>query len=205
MAKNTLDNKAHLLLLIDAAIASVLISSCSTNTESVRNSYSVFEKQLEDCRHVHQIMTEDESLGAYPRWLDKDVIESRELPLVMPYESSSPLAVSVIGEGTLAKDNQVTHSGKGSIRLHCAASTAKKKDSNRNYGTPEIVCPLDMEDITEWNRISCWVYVDAPGYYNAFLGFKLYNNGEHIRLMNTKMSIRSIILSLHRKMQKSVL
>lgn len=183
MYMNTMKTRRYAAVTMIGAVimsSSLLVSCGSTNDEKVRDSFALMQKQVQDSRGVHRIMVEDESLGAYPRWLEKDVIESRTLPLVMPGEDPSAAPVSVLGDGTLARDSQVTRSGKGSIRLDCAASTAKKKDSNRNYGTPEIVCPLDMEDITEWNRISCWVYVDAPGYYNAFLGFKLYNNGEHI-------------------------
>ncbi|MCQ2142085.1 MAG: glycoside hydrolase family 9 protein [Bacteroidales bacterium] len=122
-------------------------------------------------------MNESPSDGAYSRWLAKPVTDSRRIPLTTDGSSAS---VSVIGPATISIDKALTYTGDGSVRLDCAASTARKKDTNRNYGTPEIFCPLGGEDISEWNRISCQVYVDAPGYYTSFLGFKVYNEGEHI-------------------------
>ena len=44
---------------------------------------------------------------------------------------------------------------------------------------PEIVRPMGGEDLRGYNRFSCWVYVEATGFYTAFLGFELRNEGEH--------------------------
>lgn len=161
-----------------------ILASCSGNNDQVRDSFALFQQQKTSSREIHSVMVEDESYGAYERWMAKPVLESRPLQMFTSQDSevieNGAHPVWLLGEGSLSKDMSLTHSGNGSIRLDCPASTAKKKDTNRNYGTPEIVCPLDMEDIGRYNRISCWVYVDAPGYYNSFLGFKLYNNGDHI-------------------------
>lgn len=77
-------------------------------------------------------------------------------------------------------DRKVTVSGKGSVRLDTPASLGKRNPTNRNYATPEIIRPLDREDLREYNRFSVWVYVDAPGVYLTFAGFTLYNEGEKI-------------------------
>lgn len=162
---------------LSGLVALALSATSCLDNSVVRDSYSLSLNQIMESGAVSEIMKEDSSDGAYARWLSKPVIESRKLPLTIDGTAAS---ASVIGPATIAVDRSLSCTGEGSIRLDCAVSTAKKKDTNRNYGTPEIFCPLGGEDISEWNRISCQVYVDAPGYYTSFLGFKVYNEGEHI-------------------------
>ncbi len=128
--------------------------------------------QIDESHQVHRVMKEIPGRAGMERWAAKPVLESRELPLVEDFAS-----LRLKGSGTISPDYSVTRSGKGSVHLDMPASGDVKNPSNRLYGMPEILRPLDGEDLREWNRFSCWVYVDAPGYYLAFLGFTLYNEG----------------------------
>ncbi|MCD7977222.1 MAG: glycoside hydrolase family 9 protein [Tannerellaceae bacterium] len=56
----------------------------------------------------------------------------------------------------------------------------KKNPTNRVYAIPEVLLPLPGEDFREYNRFSAWVYVEAPGTYLVFGGFKLHNEGEKV-------------------------
>ena len=132
-------------------------------------------RQLEDTRYLKFMMEpylEDDGLT---RWYEKEVFESRSLPLASDFE-----ALRVTGPGTLHIDREVTISGNGSVRVDMPASLDRKSASNRAYATAGIRRPLDREDITEYNRFSVWIYVDAPGHYTAFVGFSLNNAGERI-------------------------
>ena len=131
-------------------------------------------RQISDSRIVHSIMKEiPENSGMY-RWEKKEVHGRRMLPL---FEDFSSLQHN--GEGRIYPDAEFSHSGKGSVKLVTPVSGPVKSSDNRNYGMPEIVRPLGGEDLRGYNRVSCWVYVEATGFYTAFLGFELRNEGEH--------------------------
>lgn len=133
------------------------------------------EKQLRESNYVHHILKANPEYAGLTRWDKKKVLKSRELPLVEDFSS-----LLHTGPGTIHIDNKVTISGKGSVRLDTPASLGKKNPTNRNYATPEIIRPLNREDLREYNRFSVWVYVDAPGVYLTFAGFTLYNEGKKV-------------------------
>lgn len=132
-------------------------------------------KQLEQSRNLRLTMKPDLGDAGLTRWAKKEVLESRELSLVDRFSS-----LKLEGPGTLHVDKNVTVSGKGSIRLDAPASFGEKKSTNRAYAAPEVFYPLNKEDLRNYNRFSAWVYVDAPGVYLVFGGFKLHNAGEKI-------------------------
>lgn len=133
------------------------------------------EKQLKESNYVHHILKANPEHAGLTRWYKKEVLKSRELPLAEDFAS-----LQHTGPGTIHIDRDITISGKGSVRLDTPASLGKKNPTNRNYAIPEIIRPLNREDLREYNRFSVWVYVDAPGVYLTFAGFTLYNEGEKI-------------------------
>jgi hypothetical protein len=64
-----------------------------------------------------------------------------------------------------------------------ASLTEKNKDNNRAYASPEFMFPVNREDLREYNRLSAWIYIDAPGVYIVFGGMKLHNDG--VKVMPT--------------------
>jgi hypothetical protein len=132
-------------------------------------------KQLEDSRYLRLTMKPCLEDAGLTRWYEKEALTSRSLPLASDFD-----ALRTTGAGTLHIDRNVTISGEGSVRLDIPTSTDKKNPSNRSYGFPEVVRPLDREDIRDYNRFSVWIYVEAPGFYTVFAGFSLYNEGEKI-------------------------
>ncbi|MDR0431671.1 MAG: glycoside hydrolase family 9 protein [Tannerellaceae bacterium] len=137
---------------------------------------SKLAKQLEDSRYLRFTIKPDCDDAGLTRWTKKEVLESRELSLVDNFES---LRIT-IEPGTLHIDKEKTISGKGSVRFDVPASTPEKNPTNRAYAIPEVLYPLDKEDLRDYNRLSAWVYIDAPGIYLVFCGFKLHNEGEKI-------------------------
>ena len=154
--------------------AAGMLLHAGTSTSSVKPDTEL-EKQLQQSNHVHRIMKANPAHAGLTRWEKKEVLKSRGLPLAEDFG-----ALRHTGPGTIHVDRKVTVSGKGSVRLDTPASLGKKNPTNRNYATPEIIRPLDREDLREYNRFSVWVYVDAPGVYLTFAGFTLYNEGEKI-------------------------
>ena len=133
------------------------------------------EQQLRQSGNVHRIMKADPAYAGLTRWEAKPVLASRPLPLAENFER-----LRHTGPGTISVDTAVTISGKGSVRLDTPAELEKKNPTNRNYATPEIIFPLDGEDLRDFNRFSVWVRVEAPGVYLTFGGFTLYNEGDHL-------------------------
>jgi hypothetical protein len=64
--------------------------------------------------------------------------------------------------------------------LETPASLETKNPTNRSYATPQVLLPVNREDLRDFNRFSAWVYIDAPGVYLVFGGFALHNEGEKI-------------------------
>jgi hypothetical protein len=133
-------------------------------------------QQLEDSRHLRrQTMKAFLEDAGMTRWYEKEVFKTRSLPLVANFET-----LRLVGPASMHIDSDLSISGNGSVRLDLPSSLERKNPSNRAYANPEIIFPLDGEDLREYNRFSVWIYVDAPGFYTAFAGFSLYNEGEKI-------------------------
>jgi hypothetical protein len=132
-------------------------------------------KQLEDSCYLKATMKPFLEDAGITRWYEKEISATRALPLASDFE-----ALRVSGTGTLHIDRNVTVSGSGSVRLDVPASLPVKNPSNRNYGFPEMIRPLNREDLKDYNRLSIWIYVDAPGFYTVFTGVTLYNEVKKI-------------------------
>lgn len=132
-------------------------------------------KQLEQSQYLGHIMKEDTANAGLTRWLQKSVIQSRELPLTNDFS-----ALKTSGPGTIQMEHTITKSGKGSILLQTPASLGIKNPTNRSYASAEMIRPLKGENLQGFNRFSVWVYADAPGFYSVFVGCTLYNAGKHI-------------------------
>jgi hypothetical protein len=134
-----------------------------------------WQTQLEDSHGLRRPMKPDLAYAAYGRWLEKPVMKYRELNLYDNFDLLRNRSV-----GTLHADSVRTHSGKGSVRIDARTSTAIKNPSNRRYAEPGFMFPLDNEDLTEYNRLSFWVYVEAPGFATQFVVAALHNAGDHV-------------------------
>ncbi len=149
--------------------------SLSASGQSQYKPDARLSRQLEESRNLRFTFKADPADAALTRWYEKEVITSRVLPLAEDFES-----LRHKGPGTMQVDRSMTVSGKGSVRLDTPVSLGVKNPTNRNYGMPEIIRPLDNEDLRDYNRFSVWVYVDAPGIYLTFAGFTLYNEGVQV-------------------------
>ena len=122
-------------------------------------------KQLEQSQDLRYTMKADSSVAGLTRWLQKNVEQSRVLPLATDFYS-----LKTSGPGTIQIEPTLTKSGKGSILLETPTSLGVKNPSNRSYAFAEMIRPLKGDDLSAFNRFSVWVYVDAPGLYSVFVG-----------------------------------
>ncbi len=137
-----------------------------------------FEQQLKQSQYLKTTLKPDSATMGLTRWQKKKPSQSRKLPLVTDFN-----ALKIKGPGSLKIDKANTISGEGSILLETPSSLGVKNPSNRSYAFAEMIRPLNYENLTNFNRISAWVKLDAPGFYSAFVGVTLYNEGKNVMPM----------------------
>jgi len=132
-------------------------------------------RQLEESRYLKFGLKPDIDNSGETRWNKKTVQEIKKLSLT---EDSNKISLS--GPGTLSICPDKTISGEGSAKIVIPTSLETKNPSNRAYATSEIYLQLDNENITRYNRISLWIYAEAPGFNCLFYCISIHNKGEHI-------------------------
>lgn len=159
--------KRVLLLLALAATAAA--------GQSIEIRDAKLARQLAESDCLRRTMRDDPADAGLTRWRAKEVLRTRHLNVVEQFDR-----LTFTGPGTIGVDRHFSHSGHGSVYMDVPASLdVKNPNSNRAYAAPELTVPLDREDIRAFNRISAWVYVDAPGVYIVFGGVMFHNDGEH--------------------------
>ena len=154
----------------------ITLLSAAAWSQSIPVTDSKLSRQLEESNYLRHTMKADPEDAGLTRWYQKDVQKTRELSLIDAFDD---LVFS--GPGKLSINKQITKSGKGSICMDVPASLGEKnKDNNRAYAAPEFTYKLNREDLRAYNRISAWVYMDAPGVYLVFGGLRFHNEGEKI-------------------------
>lgn len=136
---------------------------------------SLFIRQLNQSHQLQTLMKTDSSAMGFTRWKKKEIIRSFPLPLVSEFND-----LKIKGPGTIKIVKDVTFSGEGSILLETPTSLAVKTSNNRSYATAELIRSIDNKNLEGYNRITAWVKLDAEGFYSAFVGVTLYNNGKNI-------------------------
>lgn len=136
---------------------------------------SLLSRQIKQSQQLRFVMKADSAGMGITRWQKKKVFQSRVLPLAADLG-----ALKMKGPGTLTVDQKNSVSRSGCVVIDAPASLAVKNASNRSYASAEMIRPLNTEDLSAYNRISVWVKLDAPGFYSAFVGVTLYNEGNHI-------------------------
>jgi hypothetical protein len=161
--------KLHVRIRIVMCVVAMSTSSLVFSQDNL------LSRQLEESQHLKLVMKPDSADMGFTRWQKKKVHQSRVLPLAADFN-----ALKIKGPGFLSIDQKTTVSGKGSVVIETPASLGVKNPTNRNYGFAELVRPLKNENLKDYNRITAWVKLDAPGFYSAFVGVTLYNEGKNI-------------------------
>ncbi len=152
----------------------ILTLLCYTSQQG-RCQDSLFIRQLKQSHYLQVLMKPDSAAMGFTDWKKKEIIRSLSLPLVSRFND-----LKIKGPGNLKIAEKVTVSGEGSILLETPTSLAVKNSANRSYASAEMIMPLDSVNLESYNRINVWVKLDAPGFYSAFVGVTLYNEGKNI-------------------------
>lgn len=122
------------------------------------------EKQLKECWYVRKPMKENRDNSAEKRWMEKAVEDTRKIPLTENY-----MEIRLSGTGYMGVDTEFGVDGEGSIYMDFPVENAIQNPSGRAYSDCEIYVPFEREDLNHYNRLSFWVYADAPGSSGNFM------------------------------------
>lgn len=109
--------------------------------------------------YARKEMKDDPANCAEKRWQEKDVVTKKIL-----YDGQSLENVVFNGQGTVAITDKVKKNSASSLLI-----TADTKIENI---TPRpscgVVINFEEQDLSAYNRVSVWVYIDAVGYHNFY-------------------------------------
>ncbi|MBQ3080386.1 MAG: glycoside hydrolase family 9 protein [Clostridia bacterium] len=133
---------------------------------------------LEISKDAHKIMPIDERETTDYRLRGKKVIESRLIDDMQSLDNWKALTPYAHIE---LSDEQVLD-GKMSLKFTAKSnldSWLPGRGLGRIYAEPGAMRVLDHEDLSEWNRLSLWVYPHVPGMKSLCVRLQLYNEGDH--------------------------
>lgn len=131
-------------------------------------------KLIDDSGGVHKGMTADYEKSQYAVWKDKKVYESR---MLLKFDSLDKISHEMAGKVDLSEDRLFD----GHATLHISGDNRELLEISRLSFTDWPGCSnivhMDMRnaDLSGYNRISMWVYADAPTRPNTWLYFVLCN------------------------------
>lgn len=139
-------------------------------------------------------MPNDYTNSIKTRWLNKPVLERRLLDEAESLETWR-LVNSGQGRGAISVSRDRAFSGAGSVRLISPTTGDKPIPTTRYYGAAGVVRAVNAEDWSSWNRLSCWIYPDLPGFRVVSLLIVLHNEGaERVPDVYGKMGLNFLVL-----------
>lgn len=133
---------------------------------------------LEISKDAHSIMPVDERETTDYRLVRKPVIESRLIDDMQSLENWKALTPYA----HIELSDEVVLDGKTSVKFTAKSnldSWLPGRGLGRIYAEPGAMRVLDHEDLTDWNRLSLWVYPHVPGMKSLCVRLQLYNEGTH--------------------------
>lgn len=133
------------------------------------------KKQLGDSWYIRRPMKEIYEDSAEYRWRNKPVSACRKISLAENIDR-----IRLTGHGHFGWDKEHGRSAEGSVFVDFAVERPVQNPGGRAYTEAEIKIPFakNGEDLSAYNRISFWVYADAPGSSCNFLTVALHNAGK---------------------------
>jgi len=127
-----------------------------------------FRKQLIESGYLHKLLKPDFSKTAENRLMQKRVTDRISL-----YGSGKNLRWTKEGPGEITQEN-------GTLRITVPARVEPEKPMPHytGYGDTEAKLQIEEENWTGYNRITCQIRPDWPGYHATYVTLNLRNEGE---------------------------
>lgn len=110
------------------------------------------------------------------RWEHKLVLDSLLLD-----DAENPANWTHDDFGTMTFTTERAKDGKQSVRLFSKTKGEKATKDNRPWGYCSAIRPVAAENWNKWNRISMWIYPDAPGHKTITAYIQVVNKGKKDR------------------------
>lgn len=137
--------------------------------------YPKLEKMIRDSRMAWKGIVPVPEDAAEPRWIAKPVLESR---LVDGMESLDAFTFSTAGRMYLSRERKVE--GEASLCTEFPTALEVQSPTHRAYDCAQVYRKIDGEDWRRYNRLSLWIYIDAPGFVTLHFNISLHNAGEKV-------------------------
>lgn len=136
-----------------------------------------FLKQLDESYDVHEMLPIDHTKTNTYRLLQKEVRKSRLVDDMTSLDHWTTLTPYI----DISLSNTVLFNGHTTLKMTCPTNLPDwlpNAARGRIYAEPGALRVMDREDLTEWNRISVWIYPDIHGMKSITLRLQLRNDGE---------------------------
>lgn len=155
------------------------------------------KKILKNSNNIHKEILEDEEMGSFYRWENKEVI--KKIELFTPNEDSLKNVVPP-KVGQLILNNEFVYENDYSFEIK--SSTMNLNSFSRsNSGIVINFAPVKMDN---YNRINVYIYIKSTGYQNFYFHFKLGKNGVVNTASVTTNSWNRIIWELDDQIDREV-
>lgn len=130
----------------------------------MRNAKEELKKMLEDSLWAHKEVKENVSDGAYYRWLNKKVLDSKLI-----YNGDTLDNVIANACLDISIDNNVYLNGSSSLKIY--NKTTVENVIPRPW--PSVKINVEEFDLSKYNRAVANVYIKAEGYQNFYIHFNV--------------------------------
>ena len=135
-----------------------------------------FKRDLIESKHVHRPLRIHEEEMRESRCLHKKVLRAKlldDLTSLDHWEAVGPYA-------KMELSREHTKACANSLKFTCPTRIEKwERSHGRIYTIPKVIRRVDHENWEHINRISFWVYADAPGYRSISFRMQFLNGGSH--------------------------
>jgi len=129
------------------------------------------EELIKSSLAAHKEMKDDFSNCAEKRWQEKKVLKRKVL-----YSGQNLENVTLHGQATIEIDQNVKKNSQSSLLI----TTNTKIENISPRPSCGVVINFPEQDLSEYNRVSIWIYIDAVGYHNFYFHFTFGNTGEEV-------------------------
>lgn len=135
--------------------------------------YTELQQQLEKSRFLREGMQPDMTASGEKRWREKEVNQRKMIEF-------ASVSLNHQGPGHSEISYDYVRDEARSLLIQTPTTLSVKKDNNRAYGISQCMISFEKKDLSAYNRLSVWVYIDAPGFHAVYLEMSIHNKGKNI-------------------------
>lgn len=135
--------------------------------------HAELKQQLKASHYLRKGLEPDLQAAAETRWRAKPVLASKPVPI-----AAAELVHDGPGKSLVSGENALSE--EGCLLIETPTTLETKHVYNRAYAISECMIKLPSEDLTAYNRLSAYIYVEASGFHAVYMQLSIHNQGEQI-------------------------